>query len=49
MTEDFRDFLEQLKAEVAACKKLHAECTQLRESAEALLDKAKQFSRQYFE
>lgn len=48
MSEDKRDFLEQFKAEVAACKKLHAECTQLRESAEALLIKVKQFSFQYF-
>jgi hypothetical protein len=41
MSEDFNEFLEQLKAEVAACKKL-------RESAEALLVKVKQFSQQNF-
>jgi fructose-1,6-bisphosphatase len=41
MTEENREILEQLKAEVAACK-------QLRKSAEVLLLKAKQFSQQNF-
>ena len=46
MSEDKRDFLELFKAEVAACKKLHTECTQLKQSAEALLVKVKQFNQQ---
>jgi hypothetical protein len=48
MSQDKGDFLEQLKADVAACKQLHAECTQLRSEALALLVKAKQFSQQNF-
>lgn len=40
--EDKLDFLEQLKA-------LALDCTQLRESAEALLVKVKQFHQQNFE